>query len=646
MTDRPEKLPAGSADVVAERREALQALFPEAFREGRVDLDALRRALGDAVETGRERYGLGWAGKADAVRAVQVPSKGTLVPDRAASVDFDTTQNVLIEGDNLEVLKLLQRSYHGQVKLIYIDPPYNTGKEFIYPDNFREGLDDYLRYSGQVDGEGFKLTSNTETDGRYHSKWLSMMWPRLFLARNLLREDGVIFVSIADHEVHNLRHVLDEVFGPENFVGTVVWKGATDNNPTQIAVEHEYIHCYAKQKQHLETAWRSPVSDAKQTMLGWYRALLAEHGSDVDRIQAEFRKLIRANRETLNPITHYDRIDNRGPYTGSRKVHNPKPGGYEYDVLHPETGGVCSRPANGYRYPEPRMAALVEEGRVLFGDDETQIVQIKEYLVDYTDKCNSVVHLDSRAAANELARQLGERKVFTNPKPTDLLARLFGFVASSDDLVLDFFAGSGTTGDAVMRLNAEDGGNRRYILVQLPEPTEHDDYPTIADITKARLRAAGDALRAAREGQLDLDAKPAPDLGFKVFKLAASNFQVWDGDVADDALGETLQMFADNVRPEATDEALLVEIMLRAGIALTEPVEPVTLGDATVYRIQQGHLLVCLAQPITQATLRAMMAEKPEMVVCLDRAFEGNDQLLTNTVLEMRSHGIQHFRTV
>ncbi len=314
------KMPLTSGDVTAERTDALRRLFPEVFAEGKIDFEKLKLVLGEEIDEGRERYGLTWAGKADAIRAIQVPGTGTLMPAREESVNFDATENLMIEGDNLEVLKLLQKAYHGKIKMIYIDPPYNTGKEFIYPDNFREGLQDYLRYSGQVDGEGLKLTSNSETSGRYHSKWLSMMYPRLFLARNLLREDGVIFVSIDDHEVHNLRHLMDEVFGEEQFIAQFVWKSRQqkDNrNITGASIDHEYVLCYGR------------------------------------RVRGEQRD-----------TSQYSNPDNdpRGPWTSANMVGlataDRRPN-LHYDLIDPATGINYGRPRLGWRYDKNTMARLV-----------------------------------------------------------------------------------------------------------------------------------------------------------------------------------------------------------------------------------------------------------------------------------------------
>jgi adenine-specific DNA-methyltransferase len=467
-----EPVAATSPDLVAERIAQLRELFPDVLSEGKVDVEKLRAALGEIADDRPERYSFSWAGKRDAIRLLQTPSRATLVPAPDESVNFDSTQNVFIEGDNLEVLKLLYKSYAGRVKMIYIDPPYNRpdGEDLIYNDNFADPLDPYLRLTGQKDEDGNLLTSKPETSGRLHSAWLTSIYPRLFVARQLLQEDGVIFVSIDDSELCNLRAVMNEVFGEENWVGTIVWKGATDNNPTQIAIEHEYILCYGRQKSNLAPVWKNLTEDAKTTLLAEYARLRKLSKNDPEWIQGKFRRFIKANAEVLSPLTHYSQVDERGPYTGSRKVHNPKPGGYVYDVIHPVTKKVCVPPANGYRFPRETMDRLLAEGRILFGKDETQIIQIKEYLEDYEGKLSSVISLDSRAAANEMEDLFGNRKLFPHPKPSILLRQVFDFCVSGEDLVLDFYAGSCSTAHAILENNRHDGLSCRFIMVQLQEP--------------------------------------------------------------------------------------------------------------------------------------------------------------------------------
>jgi adenine-specific DNA-methyltransferase len=636
-----------SLDITAERLAALKDLFPEVFTEGKIDFDKLRLALGDQIETGKERYGLTWAGKAEAMRAVQILSTASLVPVYEQSVEWDTTQNVFIEGENLEVLKLLQKSYQSKAKVIYIDPPYNTGNEFIYPDNYRDSIGNYLRLTGQISAEGLKITTNTETIGRYHSNWLNMMYPRLFLARNLLREDGVIFVSIDDHEVENLRCVMNEIFGEENFVGIIIWKGATDNNPTRIAVEHEYLVCFAKQLTLVPGVWRNRSTAAKESMLTEYNRLRSIHLDSIDLIQKEFRRFIKANAESLSPLTHYSLVDEDGPYTGSRKVHNPKPGGYKYDVLHKTTGKICVPPANGYRFPPETMENLLKTEKILFGDDETQIIQIKEYLKDFDGKLSSVVALDSRTGSNSLESLFQERKVFTNPKPVELLSDILDFYLDDESLIIDFFAGSGTLAQAVFEMNKRDEGKRKFLLVQLPEPVESGSYKTIAHICRERIRRAGQ--NAVSQQEL-LEPRPQPDLGFRSFRLTTSNFKTWNADYQlpdSESLSKQLRLHTDHVLPDRSQQDILFELLLKAGYSLTAPIREIRVADHGAFSISDGNLIICLESPIAIETLRAITALKPKpvQVICLDHAFQGNDQLKTNIVLEMESLGIQ-FHTV
>jgi adenine-specific DNA-methyltransferase len=639
-----------SLDLTAENLERLQNLFPEAFREGKIDFEILRDILGDAIDERPERYGLTWNGKSEARRIAQTPSAGTLRPAPEESVDWDTTQNLFIEGDNLEVLKLLQKSYHRRVKLIYIDPPYNTGKEFIYPDRYQDNLETYLRFTGQVDDEGFKVSANADTAGRYHTNWLNMMYPRLKLARNLLSDKGIIFSSIDYHEFHNLRHLLDEVFGGENFLGTIVWKGATDNNPTQIAMEHEYLICYAKNRELTDSVWKSDSTDAKDALIAEYQRLLTRFGNEPAKIEAELRVFIKANEETLVPLTHYNRVDYDGIYTGSRKVHNPNPGGYEYDIAHPNTGETVVAPANGYRYPEERMRELIEGGRILFGEDHTQIVQIKEYLKDYRGKLSSVFHLDSRAGANDLARLFGERKVFTNPKPVALLRHVLGFCLDSGDCVLDFFAGSATTGQAVVELSEQRGMPLRYILVQLPEPTD-GEHETIADIGRRRLellsqsKASTPRSLPALPGTLSFET----DRGFRVFKLDSSNIKPWDHSYNN--LEGALMDSIENIKADRSGDDVLYEILLKYGLDLATPVEARTIHGKRVYVLGAGTLVVCLADRVGLdviegiAELRKELQPEVMRVVFRDTSFEG-DIAKTNAVQILRQADIDDIKSL
>lgn len=655
---QPEKFDLRSHDIVEDKRQELLRLFPEIRTEGgKVDFERLKLALGEAVDVGKERYGMNWPGKADCFKTIQTPSLGTLRPCPEESVNFDTSENLIIEGDNLEVLKLLQKSYLGKVKMIYIDQPYNTGNDFIYPDNYMESLQTYLEYTGQVDAEGRKFSTNTDTDGRFHSKWLNMMYPRLYLARNLLREDGVIFVSIDDKELHNLRRLCDELFGEENRVGLIAWKNVTDNNPTLITPDNEFIVCYARSREALPRSWTSRFSVAKEALQGEYERLKSE-GLPVEVIQERIREFIADNEESVGFLSRYKHVDAGGVYTGSESVHNPRPGGYDFEVFHPRTGRPMRKPANGYRFPEATFREMEAKGIILYGPDEARIVKIKKYLVDYEDALRSVITLDGRLGSYELKRLFpGHDAVFTNPKPSELLESLISFAAAPDALVLDIFAGSGSTGHAVLDRNRKDGGHRRFILVQLPEPCEEGSgasragLTTIAEITKERVRRVIKKLNEDGEvpqgGLFQTDAKKQ-DRGFRVFKLAESNFKPWNAEVPHNApaLEKQLDLHVEHIREGRTAHDLLYEILLKSGFSLTTPVEALTLAGKAVHGVAGGALLICLERELTLELIRAIADKKPERVVCLDEGFAGNDQLKANAVQIFKTKGVTSFKTV
>jgi len=622
-SDQPDKLDLSSLDIAEERQKELLRLFPEVRTEGgKLDFDRLKLALGEAVDVGKERYGMSWPGKADCFRTIQAPSLGTLRPSPEESVAFDTTENLIIEGDNLEVLKLLQKSYLGKVKMIYIDPPYNTGNDFIYPDNYTESLQTYLEYTGQVDDEGHRFGTNADTDGRFHSKWLNMMYPRLYLARNLLREDGVIFISIDDNEVDNLLKVCLEVFGEENLVGLFVWeKRTTRENRRVFSFNHEFVLCVARSLEEFETQRNLlPLTD-------------------------------RARERYSNPDG-----DRRGPWQSvslnAQAGHGTK--SQFYTLTTP--GGRTLDPPSGrcWALTQPRMDELVADNRVWFGVDGSNVPRRKVFLSEATIgltphtlwTASEVGTNDS--ATKELLQLFGSIALFDTPKPTGLVTRMLEIGTTSSDIVLDFFAGSGTTAHAVLDLNKQDGGNRKFILVQLPEPTGREDYPTIADITKERVRRVIAKLGDEDAGKLDLDGGTAPDRGFRVFKLAESNFKPWNAQVAHDpqALEEQLDMHVDHVREGRSNEDLLYEILLKSGFPLTTPVDVVPMAGKTVYAVAGGALFICLERELTLEVIRTMAGSRPERVVCLDEGFAGNDQLKANAVQIFKTKGVTSFKTV
>ena len=609
----PEKLALTSMDVNEDRIEALRELFPEAFKEGTIDWQTLQRSLGESIDPAKERFGLNWPGKAECMRVIQQPSIGTLLPVRVQSVNFDSTENMIIEGDNLETLKLLQKSYYGKVKMIYIDPPYNTGNEFIYPDNFQEGLQEYLRYSGQVDAEGLKLSTNTETDGRFHSKWLNMIYPRLFLARNLLRDDGVLLVSIDDHEAHNLRQVLGEIYGEENIVATFVWqkKYSRDNRPV-IGTVHEYIF------------------------------LVARNAEDFARV----RNLLPPSEES----TKVYRNPNNDPRGRWRPVPLTAQAGHAtasqfYEIVTP--GGAVHRPSEGRCWAVSRdtFDGLLRDKRVWFGKDGNAQPNLIRYLTEIDGfvpwtwlPSNEVGHTDE--AKKELYALLGKENGFETPKPSRLIRHFLQLAtnANTNDIVLDFFAGTGTTADAVVQQNTEDGGNRRFILVQLPEPTDSKDFPTIADIAKKRVSSRIEAIVQNTEGNLAIDAPEGTPLGYRVYRLSTSNFRVWDSaSERMDNLNKTLQLFADHVDEGREAEDILYELLLKAGFPLTSSLEKLTLAGKEVFSVSDGALLICLDRTLTLEVIEAMVEKDPARIICLDEGFKGNDQLKVNAVQTVKS---------
>ncbi len=618
MTDQPEKLDLRSQDIAEDKAQELLRLFPEIRTEGgRLDLDRLKLALGEAVDFGKERYGMNWPGKADCFRTIQMPSLGTLRPCPEESVNFDATENLIIEGDNLEVLKLLQKSYLGKVKMIYIDPPYNTGNDFIYPDNYAESLQTYLEYTGQVDAEGRKFSTNTEADGRFHSKWMNMMYPRLYLARNLLRDDGVIFISIDDNEVRNLRGLCDEIFGEEAFIGAIVWRRrqVSDNrNLNNFSTDHEYVLVYGRAAAQLK-------GKAKD---------LSKYANPDDDPRGPWMS---------------DNVTGLADARGRPNLH--------YMIEDPATGVKYPPLAScGWAYEERRMKEVIQQGRILWPASTTGRPRLKRFLAEVRSEFTGFSSVQDPGFTTDGTRELEELfggKVLGFPKPLNLLTTLVGQAtdAGGDDLVLDFFAGSGTTAHAVLDLNRQDGDNRKFILVQLPEPTGREDYPTIADITKERVRRVIHKLNGGDAGKLDLNGKQKQDRGFRVFKLAESNFTPWNADVAHEtaALEAQLELHVDHIRQGRTPEDLLYEILLKSGFELTTPVETLQLAGTTVHSVAGGALLVCLERELTLDLIRAIAERAPERVVCLDEGFAGNDQLKANAVQIFKTQGVTSFRT-
>lgn len=588
-----------------------------------VDFDQLKQELSDSlVEGPQERYHLNWPGKRESLLTANAPIAKTLRPVRGESVGFDTTKNLIIEGDNLDALKLLQETYLGKVKLIYIDPPYNTGNDFIYEDDHSSDSKSYLVRSNQVDEKGEKLVANTEANGRFHSDWLSMIYARLRLARSLLSEDGAVFVSIDDNEVDNLRKVCAEVFGENNFVGQVVWQRSKKGDAKLIAKVHEYILCFVRNKDAVlaNGPWRRPKEGAEQ-VLAKYAEIRASLGSNHEAIRAEMLAWYKtlANDDPRKAHKHYNWSDERGLYfsadfAGPDDGRESRP---RHDIFHPVTQKPCKKPSTGWRWDETKTKWALDQDppRIHFGPDETTIPTRKSYLFEIdSEPYSSVFYRDGRSATLEVEALVG-KGVFPFPKNTDVLVELIELVTKSEDIVLDFFAGSGSTGHAVLKVNATHKSSRRYILVQLPEAIEDGKYKTIADVTKQRLRRAGQDLQA--------EAGAKQDNGFRVLKIDTSN--VADVYYAPDELEkENLGLFVDNIKPDRTAEDLLFQVMLDWGVDLALPIEKRAIQGKDVFFVDGNALAACFDahSGVDEAFVKELATYRPLRVVFRDGGFK------------------------
>lgn len=674
-----EPVSQSSANIKAEQVDRLRALFPEVVTEGKIDFSALRAALGDVVDDRPERYSFTWSGKRDAIRLLQTPSNATVIPAANESDNFESTQNLFIEGDNLEVLKLLYKSYFECVKLIYIDPPYNTGNDFVYPDNYEDPLEYYLQLTGQRDSSGNLTTSNPETSGRKHSSWLSMMHPRLFLARQLLRDDGVIFVSIDDHEAYNLRMLMNEIFGEENFIAQLVWEKGRKNDAKLFSVGHEYMIVYARslaKLRELKTVWREPKPGA-QEIWDQYLLLRKKHSDDDKAIAEALQEWYRTlpAKHPSRKLSRYRHIDKYGPWR-DRDISWPGGDGPRYDVIHPRTKKPCEVPEAGWRFSTPEaMQQQIKLGLVEFREDHTKPPFRKAHLRPIPEELDededailegdegeeeeaevgmqvmgSYIYKQSQTAVKYLRKLLGA-KVFNNPKDHEVLARIINYCTSPNegDIILDFFAGAATTAEAVLRLNHEQrDSNRRFVMVQLQEPTplksaaRKAGYENITDIGKKRIRRVIAEIQEARASKLDLDNREVPeDLGFRVFRLAQSNIKTWPGYEGKDPNGylEQMEFFLDSLKEGWTSEGVIWEVAIREGYGLNACIEPVpSATDNIIMRVtdpDKGQsFLICLDDTINSNTLKQLALTANDLFICRDVALD--DSTGANLALQCR----------
>ena len=643
------QLDGKSMNIIEQNIEKLKEIFPEVFSEGKIDFSKLEEELGTFKENENERYNFTWNGKSEAKKIALTPSTGTLRPCKEESKDWDTTQNLYIEGDNLEVLKLLQKSYHKKVKMIYIDPPYNTGKDFVYKDNFRDNIKNYLEITGQVDSDGNKLSTNSETSGRYHSDWLNMMYPRLKLARNLLKDDGVIFISIDDNEVSNLRKLCDEIFGEDNFVACI----ANSNNPKGrsddkfIATAHEYVVVYSKNIEKFE-------------------AYGFEAG---DEIVKRYNKVDNNNRI-------YREIDLRK--TGDNDLREDRPNLFYYFLYNEITNDLYpSRDEiipDGYIQIKPLRQDL-REGNWRWGLDSTK-EKISDLLVrfmpsknvygvfekDYLDNRTFVKSttswtfkdVNSERGSEEFIKLNFDKRLFPKPKPIGTIKRciLISSLSKNNDIVLDFFSGSASTAHAVMKLNSEDDGNRKFICVQLPETTDEKSeaykagYKNICEIGKERIRRAGEKVKTE-------SGKDELDIGFKVLKLDSSNIKSWDSDFEN--LTTSLLDSIENIKSDRKEEDLVYEILLKYGLDLTLPIEELNINGKKIFSIGFGSLVCCLDNDIDTNIVEKIAELKKQFetdfglenmrVVFKDSSFK-DSVVKTNALQILKQHGIDEVVSV
>ena len=619
-----------SPDLVAENIVHLARLFPEAFTEGKINFSVLRELLGDAVDETEEKYVLDWHGKRRARRKALMPSTGTLRPCRDESIGWDSTQNLMIEGDNLEVLKLLQRSYTNKVKLIYIDPPYNTGKDFVYRDNYKDGITHFLKITGQLDGNGDKLCSNTDASGRFHTNWLNMVYPRLKAARALLREDGIIAVSIDQEELSNLQKIMDELWGEENRFAILTRRAmhTVRNSSKDFNLHADYLLVYGRSK-------------------AWF-------GEKPERY-------IRQSQDKSASYPHDDG-DGRGPY----KLDPLHARNYYTLYEHEFENGITWKPPSGHfpRYAPDTLIEMEKENRISF---DSSVPKAKRYLAEVQKGVppNTVLAPEdvgfNKDGTRELREVLGTDKVFPQPKPTRLVRYLLQLINDSNAIVLDFFAGSGTTGHAVMAENLEDNGNRRFILVQLPEPINkaNDEFKSaiqfldgigkrysISELTKERLRCVS--------AKFEPKSNPSMDLGFRVFKLDSSNIKTWELDR--DNMEQSLFEQLDHIKPGRTEDDIFYEILLKLGYDLCTPIVHRMIAGKHVNVVADGALITCLAETILADQVEdlalGIIAWRDELsqsadisVVFRDSAFK-SDVAKTNMTEILKQFGIKDVRSI
>lgn len=637
-----DKLKMHGLDGVERNIERIGKLFPNAITEvirgGKVehaiDFDVLRQELSDSIVEGREeRYQFTWPDKKKAMLAANAPITATLRPVVVDSVGKDGTpggfdsENLYIEGDNLEVLKLLQETYLGKVKMIYIDPPYNTGNDFVYEDDFAQSADEYMENSGQYDEEGNRLVTNTESNGRFHTDWLNMIYTRLKLAKDILSDDGVIFISIDDNEVDNLRKCCDEIYGNQNFIAHIIHKNNSMKNQSKyVGISTEFVLIYAKDITVLnekQGSWRTKKKGAADINATFNK--LKDKGLPLDIIREEIMEMY--SRPKYAHLSRWNKVDDKGVFKDAdlSRSNGPK----NYTIINPHTGKECPIPNRGWGKSYEELLRLQKEDLIWYGDENTA-PGMKSYLTEDSESVfDNFVFADTASDKKMIDKMFG-KAVFEFPKSMEMMKQLISLCAKESDVILDFFSGSATTAHAVMKLNAEDGGHRKFILVQLPEKTDEKSeaykagYKNICEIGKERIRRAGKKIKedAVLKATADLD------IGFRCLRLDESNMRpVYY--TPDEVGQEDLFSLVDNVKSDRTPEDLLFQVMLDLGVLLSSPIEVKEIAGKKVFNVADGFLLACFDHDVTEETVKAIAQMKPYYAVFRDSSM-ANDSVATN----------------
>ncbi|WP_173326881.1 site-specific DNA-methyltransferase [Sharpea azabuensis] len=618
-----DKIEGLSLNLEKQNIDKLKELFPEAVEEGKVNFDILRAMLGDEVDDSREKYQFTWNGKAKSIKLAQTPSSATLRPCKEKSKNWDTTENLYIEGDNLEVLKQLQKTYYGKIKMIYIDPPYNTGNDFVYHDDFKNSLDNYKEQTNQTS------SSNPESNGRFHTDWLNMMYPRLILAKNLLREDGVIFISIDDNEQDNLKKMMDEIYGESNFITTFIWeKRLNRENRKEVSVRHEYVICYCKNK---------TLSKRNLALLPMNEKALSNYGNP-DNDPRGLWKSDPAHAQA-------------GHGTKSQFYTLVAPNGKKHDL----PSGRC------WLYTKPVMDAAIKDNRIWFGKDGNGVPRIKTYL-NAKDRGLTPETLlfakdvsTNEKAKNDLKEMFNGVSVFDTPKPIELIMHLIGLGGSKDAIILDFFAGSNATAEAVIRMNSVDNGERKFVMIQLPELCDEKSeaykagYKNICEIGEERIRRAGKQIKVDWEKEhpkdtlLSGEEEFTTDIGFKVFKLDSSNVNEWDSSLELDEK-ELSARLGEVFKQDRSKEDILYEIMLKYGV-FDRQVEEIEVNGKTMYRVGKRYMIVCLEDDLTSEDVKAIGELSPRTVIFKENGF-ADDNAKINAVYNLEHVGVEDLKCI